>query len=1182
MDCPFCFCTPERIAFSDENVVAIWDAFPVAPGHMLIFLRSHVPGWPQLSEVQRSAVLEAIERAQTTIAERFEPDGFNVGFNQGAAAGQTIFHFHLHVIPRYHGDMSDPRGGVRHVIPGKGNYLAGDYRHEPEPSDPAEMQRLVTGDNDPFLPHLRSYLDRAARCDIAVSFLLDSGARLVFEHLRDFLVRGGRARILVGDYLDVTEPAALRRLGDLAGDVQLRIYQSGSQGFHLKSYIFGAGLDGIAFVGSSNLSGPALTNSIEWNYKVVSGAERQGFEEITRAFEALFASYAAVPVTEDWVRHYEQRRIEPGWVAAGLAEEAPPPPAIPHRIQIDAMVALAETRAVGFTAGLIVLATGLGKTWLSAFDSDRAGINRILFIAHREEILDQAIATFRRVKPDAAIGRLAGTQRDFGADMLFASIQTLARPEHISRFEPNHFDYIVVDEFHHAAATSYRRVIDYFQPKFLLGLTATPERMDGADLLGLCQENLVYEAGVTDGIRAGLLCPFQYYGVSDAVNYAQIPWRNARFDADELTAAVATEARAQNALDQFRRYGGERCIAFCCSQRHADFMAGYFRAQGMRAVAVHTGPAAAPRATSLERLKDGELDVIFAVDIFNEGVDLPAIDTVLMLRPTESAVIWLQQFGRGLRISPGKSCLKVIDYIGNHRSFLVKLRSVAALAGVGGTGTGTGTAELRAVLDDYRRGTLDLPEGCAVTYDLEVVDIFSLLTRAPRSDGALEAFYLDFVERHGIRPTAIEAFHAGFVPRSNTERSWLGFVIRMGGLTPELAAAFEQSRTFLDEIEKTRTTRSYKIVLLLAMLAAEALPGTIDIDTLTSQVARLAARIAKVRADFSVDLMDTGRLRRLLLDNPVMALTAPLERAATAFFHLEGDQFSTRFTVPDVASFRELLREVLDWRLAEYLARRGDADATRDVVCRVARAGEPPVLFLPNGTDAPTLELGPLPVIIDGEAYEATVGKIEIKAVCRPGSNENLLPAILHRWFGADAGLPGRGERVQIRRSETPFLLEPLPGSAQVKGGLTPGGRYLREAIAPAFRLHFSQAIWNAGFVYQDPEIFLLVTLVKRDMAPNHAYADHFLSDHEFAWQSQNRTTRDSKHGQLLRNHAALGKRVHLLVRPTKKTGSKPTPFVYCGEVDFVSWEGEAPITIIWRLREPVPEPLQGYLRLPD
>ena len=219
-------------------------------------------------------------------------------------------------------------------------------------------------------------------------------------------------------------------------------------------------------------------------------------------------------------------------------------------------------------------------------------------------------------RPKATLGRYDGQNWDHWADIVFASILTLGRSRHLEKFRPETFDYIVVDEFHHAAARTYRNLLNHFRPKFLLGLTATPERMDGGDLLALCQENLVFRCDAFDGIDRGLLCPFQYFGVPDDVDYAQIPWRNARFDEEALTQAVATRKRAQNALEQYRKRGGRRALAFCVSQRHADFMADFFRGAGVRAVAVHAGAESAPRAASLEQLAAGGIDVIFAVDMF--------------------------------------------------------------------------------------------------------------------------------------------------------------------------------------------------------------------------------------------------------------------------------------------------------------------------------------------------------------------------------------------------------------------------------------------------------------------------------------------------------------------------------------------------------------------------------------
>ena len=378
--------------------------------------------------------------------------------------------------------------------------------------------------------------------------------------------------------------------------------------------------------------------------------------------------------------------------------------------------------------------------------------------------------TFRRIRPRARLGLYTGNEKSPDANVLFASIQTLGRTHHLGRFAREQFDYIIVDEFHHAAARTYRRLIEYFTPRFLLGLTATPERMDGGDLLALCQENLVYRRDLVAGIEAGLLCPFRYFGVPDDVDYSNIPWRSNRFDEEELTKAVATTRRAQNALEQFRQRAGSRTLGFCCSQRHADFMADYFSENGVRAVAVHSGQRSAPRASALEALADGRLDILFAVDMFNEGLDIPSVDTVLMLRPTESNVIWLQQFGRGLRQSQGKSELTVIDYIGNHKVFLVKVRSLLQPL----LRCGESRADLAAAMRLVEQGRAELPEACHVTYDLEAIDIIKSLLGPPGLISAITAFYDDFRHRHGTRPTAVELYHSGYNPRSLRRRTARG------------------------------------------------------------------------------------------------------------------------------------------------------------------------------------------------------------------------------------------------------------------------------------------------------------------------------------------------------------------------------------------------------------------------
>ena len=712
--CPFC-CPPEdRVFYRTNEVIGLWDAFPVSPGHALLVTCRHVATWFDATPEEQKALLGAVDVARKVIAKTYSPDGYNIGINVGQSAGQTVFHLHVHVIPRYKGDVSDPTGGVRSVIPGKANYRS-DAVAQGGPLAPATQDRALIRDVDgPLPPPLPAELRPAERAEIAATF----------------------------------------------------------------------------FVQSDNA-------------------------------------------------------------------EVPEPPPKPHDIQKEALAALKATREAGNSAGLVVLATGLGKTWLSAFDSSGPEFRSVLFVAHRDEILKQAMETYRRIRPKAHLGCYTGTEKLPDAEVLFASIQTLGRQQHLDLFSPDRFDYIVVDEFHHAAARTYRRLIGHFTPKFLLGLTATPERMDGGDLLALCQENLVFRCDVVAGIRQGLLCPFHYFGVPDEVDYANIPWRNTRFDEEMLTRAVATHSRAQNALDQYRERAGKRTLGFCCSQRHADFMADFFNHAGLRAAAVHAGPMSAPRAASLDRLAAGDLDIIFAVDMFNEGVDIPAIDTVMMLRPTESSIIWLQQFGRGLRQAPGKPHLTVIDYIGNHRTFLIKPRTLFQLD--------PGDGEISAALKMLAAGEVDLPPGCEVTYELVAVDILKALLRRPRPDEALRDYYIDFRERRDARPTAAEAFHDGHKPRSlrGTYVSWLRFVKAMGDLSPAEQAGLDAAGGFFENLEITPMTKSFKMLTIQAMLNTDTIPGSVTIDALTREFGRVASRSAALRTDVGPALDDDTKFRSL-------------------------------------------------------------------------------------------------------------------------------------------------------------------------------------------------------------------------------------------------------------------------------------------------------------------------------
>ncbi|MFN3613174.1 MAG: helicase-related protein, partial [Rubrimonas sp.] len=390
----------------------------------------------------------------------------------------------------------------------------------------------------------------------------------------------------------------------------------------------------------------------------------------------------------------------------------------------------------------------------------------------------------------------------------------------------------------------------------------------------------------------------------DPVDYAQIPWRGRSFDEAALTQALATQARAENALDQLRRRGGTRALGFCASQAHADFMARFSAEQGLRAVAVHAGPASAPRTSSLQRLADGDLDIVYAVDMFNEGVDAPAIDTVLMLRPTESPVIWLQQFGRGLRRAEGKR-LAVIDYIGAHRSFLTKARALLQV--------GEGQRALAEKLDALRRGDVALPPGCEITYELETLDILDRLLRRTRDGDELEAFYHDFLERHGERPTALEAHHAGFDPRRRGHAGWFGFVADMGGLTSIERAAETAHRALLHAVETLAMARPDAMLALRAMIDAGAFPGDIATDRLVAAVARRMRRDPRL----------SGHSDAVATRDPApgpSVLSALAEMGGGRWFDAHDGGLRTVFApgAEEAAALSALVSELVDWRSGQF------------------------------------------------------------------------------------------------------------------------------------------------------------------------------------------------------------------------------------------------------------------------
>lgn len=507
---------------------------------------------------------------------------------------------------------------------------------------------------------LLNSLKRADSVDIVVSFLMESGVRMLLGELDNALKRGAKIRILTGNYLGITQPSALYLIKHKLGEqVDLRFYNEKNRSFHPKSYMFHYKDYSTIYIGSSNISKSALTSGIEWNYRFSSKTDSHNYEKFYKTFLDLFEHHSVV-IDDDELKRYSKNWHRPA-VSKDLDRydlqdnETTNNIALfePRGAQIEALCALENTRAEGAGRALVHAATGVGKTYLAAFDSK--DYERVLFVAHREEILKQAAQSFKNVRNSDDYGFFDGESKCTDKSMIFASVATLGRSEYLNNkyFASDYFNYIVIDEFHHAVNDQYQRIVNYFKPQFLLGLTATPERMDGRNIYEICDYNVPYEISLKEAINKGMLVPFHYYGIFDDTDYSKLHIVRGRYDEKELNETyIGNVHRYELIYKYYCKYGSRQALGFCCSKEHAREMAREFSSRGIPSVAVFSdasGEYTEKRNVAILKLKNGEIRAIFSVDMFNEGVDITSVDMVMFLRPTESPIVFLQQLGRGLR-----------------------------------------------------------------------------------------------------------------------------------------------------------------------------------------------------------------------------------------------------------------------------------------------------------------------------------------------------------------------------------------------------------------------------------------------------------------------------------------------------------------------------------------------------
>jgi superfamily II DNA or RNA helicase/HKD family nuclease len=543
------------------------------------------------------------------------------------------------------------------------------------------IPRLLTNERSAGVKVLSSIIAELNSCEefwFSVAFLTNGGLQSLLNTFKELQNKKIKGKILVSQYLNFTQPEALKRLLKF-NNIELRI--NTNDNFHSKGYLFKKGEYYNLIVGSSNLTATALSTNKELNLKVSAKIDSYIIQKALLEFGNDFKGSSIVD--EAFIDQYEtEYEIGKKFQAEYLFKQIEINPLgtkkiSPNLMQIEALSNLKKIRSEGKNKALLISATGTGKTFLSAFDAQEFKPNKLLFVVHRANIAEAALKTFKQVFGfNKEMGFYSGGRKEQDKDFIFSTIQTISRTEHLEVFSPDHFDYIIIDESHRAGADSYQKIVKYFKPKFLLGMTATPERTDGLDIFSLYDHNIAYEIRLQKALEIDILSPFHYFGVTDlSINGQQIE-EKAEFNL--LTSQERVDRIIENSLFYNCDDGIIRGLVFCSKVEEAKALSEQFVKRGFKSIALSGESSDEQRNAAIDRLESDDpadkLDYIFTVDIFNEGIDIPRVNQVIMLRPTQSAIIFVQQLGRGLRKAEGKEYLTVIDFIGNYsNNFLIPI-----------------------------------------------------------------------------------------------------------------------------------------------------------------------------------------------------------------------------------------------------------------------------------------------------------------------------------------------------------------------------------------------------------------------------------------------------------------------------------------------------------------------------
>ncbi len=723
--------------------------------------------------------------------------------------------------------------------------------------------------NENVLSTLLEELDQSKSFIFSVAFITESGLATLKSHFLDLNRKGVKGRILTSTFLQFNQPKVFRELMKIK-NVEVRL--TDLKGFHSKGYIFNHDTHYSLIVGSSNLTAHALKINYEWNVKLTSLENGEIVHHFKSQFEEVWDQ--ARVLTEEWIEEYEKTYSQvtdtkdfdqvvelPTQYKTNAIEDALK--IVPNKMQQAALEQIEAVRAAGKDKGLIISATGTGKTYLSAFDVRRFGPKRMLFIVHREQILNKAKSDFKRILGgmDEDFGILSGSNKQTNAKYLFATIQTISKEETLRQFDPQEFDYVLIDEVHKAGAESYRRVIDYFKPQFFMGMTATPERTDDFNIYELFDYNIAYEIRLQEALEEDMLSPFHYFGVTDLdINGENVD------DATILTKLV-NEERVNHIIDKVEYYGfsGEtvKGLIFCSRKKEAKELSKALNDKGLRTVALTGDDSQEDRAYQVNQLENGHLDYILTVDIFNEGIDIPCINQVVMLRQTQSSIIFIQQLGRGLRKHESKDFVTIIDFIGNYKNnYLIPI----ALSG-----------DQSQNKDNIRRHTKDTSylkgvstinfEEVAKKRIFTAINNSNLTTLKILKDAFNEVknrlgrvpYLYDFVTQHSIDPVVIVDKYSNYYQ----------FLLKMKEEVPTITNYENQVLTMLS-LEILNGKRKHEIVLLELLMQQEKVEYEAFINHLLEEGCIIGEdTIASVKGIFDLSFF-TQAFKKKYGDQPII------------------------------------------------------------------------------------------------------------------------------------------------------------------------------------------------------------------------------------------------------------------------------------------------------------------------